>query len=324
VLLIVTNSEDATANYLEPLLKEQQIPIFRFNTDSFCGQINFEFSRESRLICSDGSKLSASEISNVWYRRPEALRIPGSGDDGESKFLSEEWAAAFESFFAQIDKKRWMNHPSRNVFGSHKLHQLSEACRVGLEIPDTCATQNPAVLRAFYEKHHSRIIAKPLSCGMIEASKGEVDGLIYTSRVALHSGDALADLENCPTLFQEFIEKQSDVRITIVEGDLHAVELLAQEPDGEQRCDIRRNNMDDVIYRKVAVPEAIRNRLFILINEYRLRFAAIDMAIRKNGSWVFFEINPNGQWAWTDIAGETQIFESFIKAFRVKSPSKTS
>ena len=40
------------------------------------------------------------------------------------------------------------------------------------------------------------------------------------------------------------------------------------------------------------------------------------MAIGTDGNWYFFEINPNGQWAWLDSDGGTNIAGSFIRAFR--------
>jgi hypothetical protein len=33
-----------------------------------------------------------------------------------------------------------------------------------------------------------------------------------------------------------------------------------------------------------------------------------------DGEWQFLEINPNGQWAWMDLLGGTEIYELFIKA----------
>jgi hypothetical protein len=31
-----------------------------------------------------------------------------------------------------------------------------------------------------------------------------------------------------------------------------------------------------------------------------LAFAAIDLARRPDGGYTFFELNPNGQWAWLE------------------------
>jgi glutathione synthase/RimK-type ligase-like ATP-grasp enzyme len=118
----------------------------------------------------------------------------------------------------------------------------------------------------------------------------------------------------CPTLFQQAIEKTSDVRICYLDGTMTAVELVALEC-GEQRTDIRRNNMNDVQYRVLKVPPDVTGALHKLLRFYKLRFAAIDFVIDKQGKWVFLEINPNGQWAWLDLEGGANIAEHFILAF---------
>jgi glutathione synthase/RimK-type ligase-like ATP-grasp enzyme len=154
-----------------------------------------------------------------------------------------------------------------------------------------------------------------MSTGYVERPGEDCDTLIYTSRVLeTHMGD-LTDLKNCPTLFQQFVQKHSDVRITVVDNDIHAVELQASDLPGEQRCDIRRNNMADVSYRSITLPSDIEGKIMRFMRHYGLRFGAIDMAISAQGDWVFFEVNPNGQWAWLDITAGTSIARSFASSF---------
>jgi hypothetical protein len=315
MLLILTNSEDVTADYLVSVLSQHEIAFLRFDTDTMLHRLTFSFDGHTPLIRVGGVAYRPQDFSNVWYRRPERLKHPRFEGSPEGGFVLEEWSEALEGFFAQIEKPKWMNHPSCNVAASHKVEQLVRARALGLPVPDTLVTQEPDQLRAFYEKHGGQVIVKPMANGYVERPKGEQDSLIYTNRVpAGHLAD-LDDLPACPTLFQEEIAKVADVRITMVDHDTHAVELIARESDGSQRCDIRRNNMEDVSYRVVNLPEDVEQRIRALAAHYGLRFAAIDMAVTRNGEWVFFEINPNGQWAWLDLAGNTSIAASFVNAF---------
>ena len=208
-----------------------------------------------------------------------------------------------------------MNHPSSNVLASHKLHQLSTATLLGLSVPDTLVTQDAAHVREFFTLHAGAIIAKPMARGYVEWQQGQVDTLIYTNRVQASDLDCLDDLRACPTLFQKYIDKQSDVRITVVDSHLCAAELLATDGDGKQRCDVRRNNMEDVAYREIRLPDDIEMKLRTLTAHYCLRFAAIDMVIDTSGQWFFLEINPNGQWAWLDLVGGMKIADYFVGSF---------
>jgi hypothetical protein len=73
--------------------------------------------------------------------------------------------------------------------------------------------------------------------------------------------------------------------------------------------------MSDVTYRTTVLPMSLSKRILALMASYKLRFAAIDMAVDQKGRWHFFEINPNGQWAWLDLCGATDIGTSLLDAF---------
>jgi glutathione synthase/RimK-type ligase-like ATP-grasp enzyme len=315
MLFILTNSQDATASFLIPVLEKSGLAFVRFDTDTALRNAAFEFHVGLPRLRLNGSWYEPNQISNIWYRRPEEFKSEGDGDTPEAKYTRAEWADFFENFFAHVPQEQWMNHPSKNAAASRKLEQLSTAARLKIKIPDTLVTQGAEELRAFYAKHGGRLIAKPLSTGYVERGKESADSLIYTSRVKPEDLESLDDLSVCPTLFQEFIEKDFDVRITVVDSELTAVKLVAKEPDGTQRCDIRRNNMVDVVHSQIQLPEQITTTICKLTREYQLRFAAIDMVVSRAGEWFFLEINPNGQWAWIDQVANTDIAASFVKAF---------
>lgn len=236
-------------------------------------------------------------------------------DTPEGKCVLDEWSESLEGFFAHIPRVRWMNFPAANALASRKLEQLTTARKLGFTIPDTIVTQDAAILRDFFSKHDGKVIVKPLGRAYIERPNNEGDSLIFTNQVCEDDLDDLTDLARCPTLFQQAVRKVSDVRITVIDAEIHAVELTAKDGNGEQRCDIRRNNMQDVRYRAISLPDDVISAVKQFVSFYELRFAAIDMAVSENGKWYFFEVNPNGQWAWLDLCGGAAIYKSFITSF---------
>jgi glutathione synthase/RimK-type ligase-like ATP-grasp enzyme len=313
MLFILTNSQDETASFLISVLEKSGIPFLRLDTDCLIPRIALSYRPGKPAIKIDNRWYGADEVSHIWYRRPEQLKDTRFDSSPESKYTRSEWTEFVECFFAHVPEERWINHPARNAAASRKLEQLTTASKLGLKVPDTLVTQDPHELRAFYQKHEGRVIVKPLSTGYIERTGEEEDTLIYTSQVLEKHLEDLEDMAVCPTLFQQFIQKRNDVRITVVDSDVHAVELLAGDRPGEQRCDIRRNNMSDVVYRPITLPEDVKVALQKLMEHYRLRFGAIDMAVADTGGWYFLEINPNGQWAWLDMTAGTKIASSFVK-----------
>jgi hypothetical protein len=314
MLLIVSNSLDATADYLSTVLVEGKVPFIRFDTDKTLNGAEFKFDGGLPGLRISDTWHQPQDFSSVWYRRPERLRIDGYDDSPESKFALDEWSEALEGFFAHIPVKRWMNHPAANVGASHKLEQLTVASRLGFEVPRTLVTQDARRLGQFYSENDGKVIVKPLSVGHIERADG-TESVIYTNRLSDTDLNGLSDLKGCPTLFQAYIDKASDVRITVVDDDVHAIQMIARGGDGGQRCDIRRDNMRDVAYSQIPLPNGVEASVSALMRHYGLRFAAIDMAVTHDGRWVFFEVNPNGQWAWFDLAGVARIASSFVRSF---------
>ncbi len=72
--------------------------------------------------------------------------------------------------------------------------------------------------------------------------------------------------------------------------------------------------MCDVDYAIIDLPSKIKHKLLEICQYYKLRFAAIDLAIDKNNNYIFFEINPNGQWAWLDLLGITDLASILISS----------
>jgi len=313
-ILILTNSKDATADYLMEKLQHQGLPLVRWDTDDLIGRVRVAYSVGDPAVLWEGRWYRPQDFTAVWNRRPERIKHTSIDATPEGEFVLDEWSEVLEGFLAHIAPPRWMNHPSSNAIAAHKLGQLTLARSLGLAVPDTLVTQEPLGLREFYNRHGGKIVVKPLSKGYVERSGEERDSLIYTNRVLEKHLDDLADLSECPTLFQQYIDKRSDVRLTVVDASYHAVELVGED-DGVQRCDIRRDNMHDVRYREISLPEEIRSQVAKMIARYRLRFAAIDFAVAGDGHWYFLEINPNGQWAWMDLEGATDIASSFVRSF---------
>lgn len=319
MLLILTNSHDVTADYLASVLESSGVSYLRLDTDALIPHAAVTYRLGKVEIELAGRSVTPCEIDHVWYRRPERLKSADFDDSPESKYALDEWAEALEGFLSHIPRPKWMNHPAANSLASHKLEQLTTAHSIGFRVPSSLVTQNETRLREFFGECNERVVVKPMGSGYIERPAEESDSLIYTNQITVENLSDLGDLVHCPTLFQRFIEKSSDVRITVVDDECHAVELIAREPDGAQRCDVRRNNMADVEYRRATLPPAVEASVHQLARHYGLRFAAIDMVVGIDGEWYFLEINPNGQWAWLDLSGGLDIAASFVRSFGAKS-----
>jgi glutathione synthase/RimK-type ligase-like ATP-grasp enzyme len=315
-VLVLSNSTDATAEYLCNRFARSGIPHRRFDTDAVLHSMRIRFSQQLIELEWDGESLRPNQVRAVIYRRPQPFAPPIEGDVYQRQHVADEWAETFEGFLAHIPQEKWINHPTSNFTASHKIHQLGRAQEHGLTVPSWLVTTDTEVASEFLEQHGQQVIAKPLASGYIERVRPEDDTLIYTQLIDKSQIALLERITECPVLFQQRIDKRVDVRLVVVDDSMVAVTLEAKESDGQQRLDIRRDNMHDVKYAVIAIPDSITRGIRALMKEYRLRFASMDFAIDTQGDWVFFEINPNGQWAWLDLSEVSDIATLFIDALR--------
>jgi hypothetical protein len=316
VLLVLTSSEDHTADYLCHKLRTAGVRFVRLDSEEIAIAWSIHFTTSDPVLLRDGVPLPASRIRNVWYRRPKPLAVSFEGDANKEQHAASEWSEGLEGYLAHIDEDRWMNHPARNANASHKIEQLTRAGRAGLRVPETLVTQCPAELERFWEQCGGEVITKPLSSGVIDRPEPAPQGHIYTSVVTEEYFRLRDRVQSCPSFFQRRIRKAYDVRVTAVDNEFHCVGLCKENINEDRRIDIRRDNMKDVCYSEMALPSAICNALRNLLRSYHLRFGAFDFAVTPEGEWFFFELNPNGQWAWLDLVGVTDIAASFVRAFQ--------
>ncbi len=318
MLLVVTNSADQTADYLCARLSELPLHCLRLDTDLLDHRVRVKYSSGHASIDLAGSWTSADQIAHVWFRRPKRIQSTRSSDPAENAHIASEIAESVEGFLAHIGRRKWMNHPADNLFASHKMEQLSRASAMGLKTPASIVSTCASEVREFRGRV-GRIVVKPLSSGWIDRGQAAPSSIIYTSEIS----DADLDPERvagCPTLYQERIQKYLDVRAIVVDGVVSAVAMQKETDGAEQILDIRRDNMSGLRYWSIELPSAVSAGVTRLIESYSLRFGAVDLALDCSGQFVFFELNPNGQWAWLDIAGGTEIWRSFGEAFAKHIP----
>jgi len=189
---------------------------------------------------------------------------------------------------------RWLNHPCDIARAEYKPLQLQNARAVGLTVPDTLITNDPDAARRL-SKEHGHVVYKPLSAVGV-SEEGEYR-LVYANRVT--ADDSTDTVSTTAHLFQAWVDKAFEVRLTVVDDDFFAVRIDAESPAAALDW---RTDYDNLTYSVVDVPDAVRHRVSGLLDMMLLRFAAVDLVVTPSGEWVFLETNPNGQWAWLQDA----------------------
>jgi hypothetical protein len=295
LLLIVTNRDDLTADWLILELHRRGSSFVRFNTEDYPTRVQFSWSvGEGQLVLADGQRVPLRSISAVWYRRPVPPVLPDTLDPDRHSWAQLESQAALEGVWRTLDAL-WVNHPVANRVADSKPYQLQIAQQLGLRVPPSLVTNSAADATAFAGEHASSIICKPLANGRVRFD-GE-ERLFFTSQVPLWQD--FAGLGPEPYLFQALIPKAYDVRVTVIGREVFATRIDSQTEDAT-RVDWRRSDSQALRHSAETLPDLLIDVCRSLTAHFQLEFAAIDFARTPEGDYVFFEVNSSGQWAWIE------------------------
>jgi glutathione synthase/RimK-type ligase-like ATP-grasp enzyme len=225
-------------------------------------------------------------------------------DEGTATFCRQEARAALIGAISGRTT-RWMSHPAATWMAEFKPYQLELAAGMGLPIPRTTVTNDPAAIRKAFADFDGMIV-KPARVGHL-VSNG-VEKAIYTSQVLAEHLELLESARLSPAIYQELIPKRYDIRVTVVGNDVFAAAIDSQA-DSAARIDWRRTDDPALRHLRHELPPALARLLLQFMEKLQLSFGAIDLVQRPDGGYVFLEINPSGQWLWIDDQLEMGISE---------------
>ena len=249
----------------------------------------------------------------IWTRRPGRPSVPATVLDADQRrFVSREWHNVIDGMTAAIGLSTHVMSPiEAQRAAAVKPYQLAVARNVGLRIPDTLVTNDPEEARAFVDAHSGAIVHKAMA--------GMENAFLETRR--WHSDDlrVLHHLPLAPTIFQEFIDGPSDIRMTIVGEQQFAARIAS----GESRVGVDSRLDLDVPVQGCRLPSQVGSALRDLMKELGLSFATIDLKVDHDGDYRFLELNPQGQFLYIEILTGQPIAAAVARAL-VSGPGPRS
>lgn len=297
MVLIITERGDLTADWLIRELEERAAPFVRFNTEDYPTQVRLTWRPEEAALRIRGAAYPLSEFTSVWYRRPVVPRVPDDLSPEAARWAVREAWEALQGAWRTLEAV-WVNHPDANRRAESKPEQLRTAAELGFEVPVTLVTNEPDELRAFIGSHPGGVVCKPLWDGQVP-SEGDEDARLFFTTAMRADEVPIDELGPEPYLFQERIPKRYDIRVTVIGEEAFAARIESQGQTDTQ-TDWRHGRPGRLPHEPEELPDELAERCVALCQHYDLRFGAIDLALRPDGGYTFFEVNPNGQWAWVE------------------------
>jgi glutathione synthase/RimK-type ligase-like ATP-grasp enzyme len=298
-ILILAYEEDPHADSVCKYFGEKGTEYLRINTDRIVKdhKITFDSRNGHFKICNKEREIIVDDMWTIWNRRVLDPNFEGEISSDLEEIIKTETKKTWQGLLYS-HKGKVVNRPHNQFVASNKIDQLSYVLSNGngVLIPATIITNDPNELFSFFKSYH-KICYKPQQTPVIY--RGDEALTIYTNIVTEN------DLENAelvkmnPCVFQEYVEKSYELRITALEDRTIAVAIHSQDSE-DSKIDWRRYDLDNVKYEKVDLPEFVNDFSINLLRHYSLSFGQIDMIVTPSRDYVFLELNPNGQWLWLE------------------------
>ena len=313
-IVIFTNMDDPHTDEVILRLQERGYESVRLNTNDIPLNITMSlgFGKEANgcegsiAIRTNGRIINVDEIRSVWWRRPEEFGLPMDLSEQEREFAKGEIDHVLRSLWASLDCY-WLSYPDSIHQASWKGEQLKRAARFGFEVPKTLITTDAEEVRSFYNQCHGQVIFKVMSDPFLGAPKmvqkhpNQPPPEPYQTTTTMITKSELELLDSVrvvPCMFQEYIPKQIELRITVIGDELFAAEIHSQEHE-KTRIDWRHYDVN-IPYRKAILPTAFADRCLAFVKSYHLNFSAMDFILTPDGRYIFIENNPNGQFIFIE------------------------
>jgi MvdD family ATP-grasp ribosomal peptide maturase len=303
-VLIITHSDDnESVTRVADAIARKGGHAIRFDTDRYPSSVRltayYGTSTDERLtLTNEEGEFDLREVDSIWHRRLNlGAHLPAELDKQLRHASIGEASAAAHGMLASLKAFR-MDHLHHIRHAENKQLQLQVARELGLDIPRTLTTNDPAAVLAFAKSCERGMATKMLSSFAIYDEGKEL--VVFTNPVKPEDLADLSGLSLCPATFQELLHKSLEIRVTVVGRRVMSASIDSQVSTRaihDWRRDGLRMLQD---WQPYQLPLEIEEKVLRLMDYFSLNYGAIDIILTPDGKHVFLELNPCGEFFWLE------------------------
>jgi hypothetical protein len=275
--------------------------------DAVLGGLSFQLDELGPLMLRGA--LNSPQLRSVWYRRAKPAQEFAKVRACDQGFLQDQWLffqRNLDQLGPSLSPALWINSPMAARFGENKLHQLEIARRCGFTVPATLVSNDPEHIAAF-RKRYPQVIYKTFSphTWLQQASSSEENPSTARAFVAharmLDSSMEIdpRSLALCPGIFQAFVHKKTDLRVTVI-GERQFVMQL-NSSSGVAFVDWRSHAEDADFQAQIAqISASTREHIQALMRTLNIVYGCVDLVLDHNQQVHFLEVNQGGQFLFAE------------------------
>ncbi|WP_331720768.1 ATP-grasp ribosomal peptide maturase (plasmid) [Streptomyces sp. NBC_01136] len=308
-VLIIAAADDWPTDRVVTELTARGAEVFRMDTADFPQRLSLGARIDQAQgwtgeLATDHRTVDLARVGAVYYRAPGSFQFPDGMTEPEERFAAAQARAGLGGVLSSL-RCRWVNHPTAMARAEYKPVQLHTARTCGLRIPPTMITSRPDDVRAFAADVAGDIVCKPVASPVLIENGGLKS--VYTHRLRPCDLDDLRGISTTAHLFQAWVSKDYEVRVTFVGGRMFAAAIHAGSDAAHEDW---RSDYGSLTYTTTRIPEPVTEGMIRLMGALNLRYGAADFVVDPEGRWWFLEVNPCGQWDWIQGATGLPIVEA--------------
>lgn len=320
-ILVVANSstyEAAAFEEVSKILLERGASIQIYRQDKCLNGDYLTFEMQNNhpgyFVTIGSNRYNINDFSTIWYMHPFLPKELLLYEPIEFRhYISTQFMKMREVLWTVFQSKRWVNDPWKTYRLENKIYQSYLASEAGLKMPDTIIGSNPEEIRRFYVEHSRKIVVKNFATSPIP------DRVVMTNLVTEEDYLALDSAKIAPAIYQEYVDKLYELRITVVGNKIFVTNIYSQE-DSQTAIDWRSKpllNDFQVRMEPGEVPTEIKEKILHFMSISGLQYGCIDMIRTPDDRYIFLEINPAGQWYFVQVKTKVQIANAIAELLLV-------
>lgn len=310
MILIISSEPNYSTDKVMKLLAHYRQPVKRIRMPTYSEEIK----EWINFILPNQKYLTKTEILRSCWFNCNQFYIKDSFSSDEQidsticDHLSTDLNILFNNFYyTNRESIKFLNKPPGS--GS-KILNLNRAKEAGLKTPKTWIVTRKEQLRVIL--NNCNVITKAIDKGIRIENEFYISNALRTKRVNVGDLNDFAD-SFYPCLIQEEIEKDIEIRVIYLNGEVYAGAIFSQS--NETTLIDFRNYCSYAPPRIVPfyLPDIVIGKLIVFMKSIEQNFGSIDMIMSKKGEYYFLECNPLGQYEFISEPCNFNIERQIVK-----------
>lgn len=307
IVLVISSKTDGHVTPVADVLNSCNVNWVRLNTEDLAENVRVVIDPSTTdgflELRDSGKRITLSAIRVVWYRKPDPVKVDHFQlERAGLEYVEAEFREVLEGIYSLLNGPAvfWINNPFTSRLSHRKLLQLKTATELGMQTPKSLLTNDFKEALEFAEGVRWDLALKSLGSLSVTSHEVNVDKIygIFTRRVNESEFRGVVEkIIYMPTLLQEYVDKDFELRITCVGDAVFACAIYTQECANSREDS--RFNISNLRHEMCQVPTLVP-LLRKYMERFGLQFGCFDFAVTRAGDYVFFECNPNGQYLWIE------------------------